>query len=285
LPRAPVWRCFGRADDGIDVGVGLFGIVRRHLWAADDAFAKECAMVHSIKRAFTLVELLVVIGIIALLISILMPALTKARSAAVSVSCMSNLRQINLAFVQYAMDYKNYICPGRIDGVDPITGAYAGKRPWHERLAKVGPNSPKNYLNWAADFWDRGIWLCPAETRQFTYHDYCENIWICGNGPYPDPYGYNYHRYNELTAPRDRVIIVSESNSNSDASSGYGLPLQDPPMDAFRHDRNKWINLLYADGSVRPMSWDEAYNGDIYGPGYSTSDLTSRFYVGVWFPR
>jgi prepilin-type processing-associated H-X9-DG protein len=81
------------------------------------------------------------------------------------------------------------------------------------------------------------------------------------------------------------VIIVSETNLNSDVSSGYGYPLQDPPMDAFRHDRNKWINFLYADGSVRPMSWDEAYNGDIYGPGYNTSDLTSRFYVGVWYPR
>ena len=242
-------------------------------------------MLNHIKKAFTLVELLVVIGIIALLISILMPALTKARSAAVSVSCMSNLRQINLAFVQYAMDYKNYICPGYAPGNDPVTGAFGGDRPWHERLAKVGPNSPKNYLPWANDFWDRGVWLCPAETRQFVYHDYCVNLWICGMGPYPQIYNYNFHRYNELTAPRDRVIIVSEANSTQVGSSGYGLPLQDPPMDAFRHDGMKWINFLYADGSVRPMSWDEAYNHDVYGPGYNTSDLTSRFYVGVWFPR
>jgi len=56
------------------------------------------------ERGFTLIELLVVIGIISLMISILLPALNKARAAASNVSCMSNMRQLGTAVLGYATD-------------------------------------------------------------------------------------------------------------------------------------------------------------------------------------
>ncbi len=65
-------------------------------------------------RGFTLVELLVVIGIIALLISILLPALNRAREAAKTTQCMANMKQIANGFIMYANDNRGFI-PGTVN--------------------------------------------------------------------------------------------------------------------------------------------------------------------------
>src|SRR5688572_8148086 len=84
-------------------------------------------------RAFTLVELLVVIGIIAILIAILLPTVRRARQAAVTTACLSNLRQIGMGFHMYVNENNGWLPspgPNRDFRVQP--GALALS--WPERL-------------------------------------------------------------------------------------------------------------------------------------------------------
>src|SRR5688500_2154619 len=82
--------------------------------------------------AFTLVELLVVIGIIAVLIAILLPALTKARVHANSSKCLSNLRQIGMAHQMYTIDFKGVIVfPEELDSNFNPNRVF-----WHQRLSQ-----------------------------------------------------------------------------------------------------------------------------------------------------
>src|SRR5690554_4144515 len=80
------------------------------------------------KSAFTLIELLVVIAIIAILAAILFPVFARARENARRASCMSNLKQIGLGFMQYIQDYDERLPYGKLEDVN---GDAIGETYWH----------------------------------------------------------------------------------------------------------------------------------------------------------
>jgi prepilin-type N-terminal cleavage/methylation domain-containing protein len=102
------------------------------------------------RRAFTLVELLVVIAIIALLMSILIPALTSVKRQAKAVMCQSNLKQWVLCFTIYTNDNEGYFMSGNLGGVQPGSGQ---GRWWMEPLRACYEN-PK-------------IRCCPMATKPY----------------------------------------------------------------------------------------------------------------------
>jgi len=98
-----------------------------------DRIYRRSIPVGPVRAGFTLVELLVVIGIIALLVSILLPSLGRAREQAKQVKCLSNLRQLGMAFVMYTNDNR-YHFPFRATD----QGAYPEDWIWWQTTVMTG---------------------------------------------------------------------------------------------------------------------------------------------------
>ncbi len=115
-------------------------------------------------RGFTLVELLVVVAIIALLLSILLPALGRARAIARSVKCLSNMRSMGLGFSMYTQDNYGFLPPYRVDfrPADYQSGPHAIRIFHHLLLGQYTNQEPTEDAAWGPVL-PGGMWRCPDD--------------------------------------------------------------------------------------------------------------------------
>lgn len=212
----------------------------------------RCA-VTAMRRAFTLVELLVVIGIIALLISILLPALNKARESAIQVQCASNLRQIGVAFQSFLAEHKGKYPqqPTNTSGWVPLD-----QNTWWGR---IGP-----YLGWKMPYVASPeaaagtVGHCPNHTEQPGSFSYVANWYIITNPNNPSPKNLPVSA-GSIKRPAEKVL-VHEAHTvswwpNTNLSGVRGKPPLYPVGQGLvgRYMHLKLLNYLFVDGHVAGM--------------------------------
>ena len=221
------------------------------------------------RAGFTLVELLVVIGIIAVLMSILMPVMGRARKAAREVACMSNVRQLSHAMMSYSDTYRGFTMP-----IVFTPGEY-----WHHKLAiQLGdrqyPQDPNN-----SNRLMYRLMRCPetdeaeptgwgsAYTR-WKYGDgsgsYGLNLWLLPNGFYANqfPPSKSFAKLSSVRKSSDVPMLLDSIwvggwPDNNDfvfpnIQTGWGQHQNGYFMGRFCIDRHrKAVNVGFVDGSVR----------------------------------
>ena len=135
------------------------------------------------RRGFTLVELLVVIGIIAVLISILLPSLSRAREAANRAACLSNIRELGTAFRLYGVTYKDAVPIGFMSQKQ-----FSYVIHWNNDVGTNPPRESQMGLLYIAKAIKNGkAYYCPSEQDPQFQYDTDANHWVFDKNP-PDPW-------------------------------------------------------------------------------------------------
>ena len=158
------------------------------------------------RRAFTLAELLIVIAIIGVLISILLPTLSSARRSANAAKCLAQLRDLGLAFQQYAQENKRAFPV--VEYSPPATHVVPGtpaRRSWQDFLVKyLHKRDPDGNLIQFRN--GSPLWGCPTYETDTWWKDIDPNTAVVANGPSKFNTGYGMQRY--VLAPYRQTMPI-----------------------------------------------------------------------------
>ncbi len=207
-----------------------------------------------IRRGFTLIELLVVIAIIAILASMLLPALSKARAAAQSIKCVSQLKQIGLSGALYTHDSNQCVTYSGPDSGIPL---------WTTQVAPYCGIAMDGQAI-SADAAEKTIYKCPTDPNPTLTSGW--DVARFGKG---NSYGQNRSLDADYFAGGDRVGRQITA-IKSPAECCYIMETTAAPLTWISYEFGKgWAkfphnnadNILYLDGHVAPMRESEATTG------------------------
>jgi len=219
------------------------------------------------RHAFTLIELLVVIGIIALLMSMLLPAVHRAKQAGMQVKCAAQMRDVGMALLIYSNDNRGWLYP--VGEYVPPTGGKPGyyktlgtETEWYPLFPD--PSNPNTYkgrhLRWPnyvdlgknPKVWNPPILICPSDDQPGEEHTYILNKHLAT-------------RVDRLVRAggsiRGRstsdIVLMGEKRTESDDYYMGSKEDKDPSksefdiVEPYKHGIKVGSNYLYLDNSVR----------------------------------